>query len=80
MHEYTVMDFLVFLCFYFVDAVLAAHHVCGCLALTGTHFREVDFEGEELDGLKVSWEIRAEGFVGKQDIILFFIWGRLKNI
>lgn len=68
LHEYAVMDFLVFLCFYFVDALLfAAHHVCGCLA----HFRELDFEGKELDGLKVSWEIRTEGFRGKQGLFCF---------
>lgn len=80
LHEYTVMDSLVFLCFYFLDAMLAAHHMCGCLALTGAHFRGLDFEGEELDGQKMSREIRTEGFAGKQGIILFFIWERLKNI
>ena len=62
------MDFLVFLCFYFFDAMLlAAHHICGCPA----HFRELDFEGEELGGLQVSWEIRTEGFGRKQGLFCF---------
>lgn len=46
----------------------------------GTHFRELDFRGEELEGLKVSWEIRTQRFEGKQGVILFFIWGMLENI
>lgn len=59
LHEYIAMDSLVFLCFYFVHAMLAAHHVCGCLALTGA------FQGTGFWRSGVSWiesELRNQGW------------------
>ena len=58
--------------------MLTAQYVCDGPALMGTHFRKLDFKGEELDALKMSWEIRVRGLGEGRCYVVFHLGNSLE--